>query len=406
MKKIDVPINNFWYKLVALAMALLLWFYVMQTQSNVTDFALTVPLEYQDLPQELVITNEPEQIRIRVQSNGGSSTISAKDVQAFVDLSAAKIGKNQLSVEVVVPNNFQVISVTPAQVEISIEQEQSRQLPVEVEMEFATSLPKNKRVLDAVATPAEILVFGAQSRLNQIDRVVVTANITGFEENYLGTVPVQIFDKNNKLLNEYFTLMPSVVDVLVPIVDEAPSKKVPVSVPTVGAVASGYHIGRIVADPDIVTISGEYEKLENISFLYTEPVDVSGKQEKITTKRKLSLPEGVTVNGSSEINVIVEILEIEQEEQQTVSDISVQMTNLGEGLQAKISPEKVNVAVKGSKDAIRNLKAGEIHATVNLNGLDEGKHQVDIIIQLPTGLQLVDQSAAFVEVEISGAGQP
>ena len=195
--------------------------------------------------------------------------------------------------------------------------------------------------------------------------------------------------------------MPSVVDVLVPIVDEAPTKKVPVSVPTVGSVASGYHIGRIVADPDIITISGEYEDLEKVTFVYTEPVDVSEAKDKITTKRALSLPNGITVNGSSSVNVIVEILEIEQEESQSFSDIPVQMSHIGEGLQGKISPEKINVAVRGSKDNIAALKIEDIQATVDLSGLEAGAHQVEVIIQLPDGIQLVDQSAAVIQVELT-----
>lgn len=400
MKKIDVPINNFWYKVIALALALLLWFYVMQTQSNISDYSLNVPLEYRNLPESLVVTNEPVQVRVRVQGNGAGGNISSKDVQAFVDLSNVSTGKTEVSVQTVIPNNFQVVSLSPDIVSLDVETEQSKQVPVEVKVDLAASLPKDKRLLDTVVTPAEILVFGAGSRLNEIDRVVVTANITNPQEDYLGTVPVQIFDKNDKLLNQYFRLMPSVVDVLVPIVDEAPTKRVPVSVPTVGTVTSGYHIKRVVANPDIITISGEYDALEKVSLVYTEPVDVNGIGEKLTVRRKLSLPEGITVNGSEDVNVIVEIERLEQEQKQTFSDISILPVNLSEGLVAKITPEKITVSVQGAKDKLSSLKPEDISVRVDLSGLEVGSHQMNIIIQLPEGIQLVEQSDTTATVEL------
>ena len=149
-------------------------------------------------------------------------------------------------------------------------------------MKFASALPQGKRVLDPVLTPAEVLIFGAESRLNNISRVAVTANITNPSENYLGAVPVQIFDKNGKVINEYFRLNPSVVDVSIPIVDEAPTKRVAVTVPTTGNAAEGYHIDRIVTNPEIITVSGEYDVLEKVATIYTEPVNINGADKSVS----------------------------------------------------------------------------------------------------------------------------
>ncbi|MCI8336400.1 MAG: hypothetical protein HFI72_04510 [Peptococcaceae bacterium] len=400
MKKIDVPINNFWYKLAALALALLLWFYVMQTQNNVSDLSLTVPLEYRNLPASLVVTNDPVQVRVRVQGSGNGTAISAKDVQAYVDLGATSAGKTEVTVQVVVPNSFDIVSVSPGQVSLEIEPEESKQLPVEVNMEFATPLPQGKRVLDPVLTPAEVLIFGAESRLNNISRVVVTANITNPTENYLGAVPVQIFDKNDKVINDYFRLNPSVVDVSIPIVDEVPTKRVTITVPTTGTVAEGYHIDRIVTNPEIITVSGEYADLEKISTIYTEPVDVAGAMGNIALRQKLTLPEGITVNGVSEVSVTVEISRREQMERQSFSGLTIKPLYVGEGLVAKVVPDKIDVTVQGTRERISSLKPEDIMVQADLTGLAAGNLQVDIKVVLPEGVQLVEQSETTAAVEL------
>lgn len=400
MKKIDVPINNFWYKLAALALALLLWFYVMQTQNNVADLSLTVPLEYRNLQAGLVVTNEPVQVRVRVQGSGSGTAISAKDMQAYVDLGAVAAGKTEVTVQVVAPNSYDVVSVSPGQVSLEIEQEESKQLPVEVKMEFATALPQGKRVLDPVLTPAEILIFGAESRLNNISRVVVTANITNPSENYLGAVPVQIFDKNDKVINEYFRLNPSVVDVSIPIVDEAPTKRVTVTVPTTGSVAEGYHIDRIVTNPEIITVSGEYDVLEKVSTIYTEPVNISGADGNLALRQKLTLPEGITLNGTAEVSVTVEISRQAENETKTFSDVPVKPIHLGEGLVANITPDKINVTVQGAKERINALKSEDIAVQTDLTGTAAGNLQVEIKVVLPEGVQLVSQSETTATVEL------
>lgn len=400
MKKIDVSINNFWYKLAALALALLLWFYVMQTQNNISDLSLTVPLEYRNLPASLVVTNEPVQVRVRVQGSGTGAAISAKDIQAYVDLGAVAAGKTEVTVQVAAPNSFDVVSVNPGQVSLTIESEESKQLPVEVNIEFATPLAQGKRVLDPVLTPAEVLIFGAESRLNNISRVVVTANISNPSENYLGAVPVQIFDKNDKVINEYFRLNPSVVDVSIPIVDEAPTKRVTVTVPTTGSVAEGYHIDRIVTNPEIITVSGEYAILEKISTIYTEPVDVDGADRNIALRQKLTLPEGVTINGATEVSVTVEISRREQMERQSFSGLVVKPLYVGDGLVAKIVPDKIDVTVQGSKERMSSLKPEDIIVQTDLTGTAAGNLQVDIKVSLPEGVQLVEQSETTAAVEL------
>ncbi len=403
MKKIDVPINNFWYKLAALALALLLWFYVMQTQNNVLDQSLTVPLEYRNLSNALVVTNEPIQVRVRVQSNANGGAISAKDVQAYADMSGVAVGKMELNVQVSAPNSFDVVSVSPSQVSLDVESEQSKQLPVVVNMEFVSPLPKGKRVLDPVMTPDEVLIFGAGSRLNDIDRVVVTANITNPSENYLGALPIQILDKNDKVMNDYFRLNPSVVDVSIPIVDEAPTKRVAVTVPTTGTVAEGYRIDRIVTNPEIITISGEYDVLEKVATIYTAPVNVSGVNGTISLRQSLTLPEGVTVNGNGEVSVTVEVSRQSQNETKTFSGLAIMPIHVGEGLTAKITPDKINVTVQGTKERIGALKAEDIAAQVDLTGLEVGSHQAEIKIQLPEGVQLTEQSETTVTIELTAA---
>lgn len=403
MKKIDVPINNFWYKLLALVLALLLWFHVMQTQNNIADQSLTVPLEYRNLPASLVVLNEPAQVRVRIQGNGSGSSLSAKDVQAYVNLSGITAGKTEVSVRVLAPNSFDVVSVSPGQVLLDVEPEESKSFPVEVNTEFATPLPEGKQALAPIVAPGEVLVFGGKTKLETISRVAVTANIANPSESYRGAVPVQIFDKSGRVINEYFRLNPSVVEVSIPIVDAVPSKQVAVTVPTTGSVAEGYHIGKIAVNPEVVTISGSPGVLEKISAIHTTAVSVEGASSNLSQRQTLVLPDGVSVKGVTDVGVTVEITRQSQNETRSLSGLTVTSIHVGEGLTAKITPEKISITVQGAKERLASLTAEQITVQTDLTGLAAGSHQAAIKVQLPDGVQLTEQSDTMATVELKAA---
>jgi YbbR domain-containing protein len=61
--------QNFWFKLVALLMALLLWFHV--ATDKVYEYTRTFPLEISNIPPHLVLAEKiPEQVKVKIRGRG------------------------------------------------------------------------------------------------------------------------------------------------------------------------------------------------------------------------------------------------------------------------------------------------------------------------------------------------
>ena len=59
---------HFWgFKVCAVLCAILLWFYVMETQNPMTEESFTVPVEMRNLSSSLAIPDTNRQVTIRVQ---------------------------------------------------------------------------------------------------------------------------------------------------------------------------------------------------------------------------------------------------------------------------------------------------------------------------------------------------
>ncbi len=67
----------------------------------------------------------------------------------------------------------------------------------------------------------------------------------------------------------------------------------------------------------------------------------------------------------------------------------------------KISPEKVNIKVKGKKAIISKLGKNDIILFVNLEGLKEGRYLLPLHWELPAEVKIISLSPREVKVEIT-----
>src|SRR5579884_2066615 len=114
--------NNLWLKLVALALALLLWWGVGHDPT--VQALVTAPLEFHHAPENLEMSVEgPTEVQVRVR--GPERTVhrlTTADVQAVVDLSGAHAGERTFDLtakQVHLPDGVEVVQIEPSQVRIT-----------------------------------------------------------------------------------------------------------------------------------------------------------------------------------------------------------------------------------------------------------------------------------------------
>jgi hypothetical protein len=110
-------------KLLALAFATAIWFFVMTTER--TEVILNAPVEVRGLPAGLTLAGDvPETVDVQLHGLKGTlARVSSDQVRAKLDLSAARPGELLLKLEpghVEAPAGTTVLRVMPSQVRVIV----------------------------------------------------------------------------------------------------------------------------------------------------------------------------------------------------------------------------------------------------------------------------------------------
>jgi YbbR domain-containing protein len=388
MRKL-MKINNLLYKSISLVLAVLLWLYVSNQENPVTEQIFTVPLEVRGLEQKLTISDRPSFVKVRLQGQRHIlDQLTARDIQAFVEMSGIDVGQHIMEVHVSTPEKTQLVSVTPATVNLNVEVLTTAQFSVNVS--YSDSTPaEGFMALKPVLTPTQVLLSGPEDKLKQVEQVYVEVDLGDYNFNYHQQLPVKVEDRNGNLLLDWINVTPSQVDVLVPVVHELPAKTVPVKTPVEGTPEDGFEVGRIVVEPELLTILGEQPVLDGIESITTEPVNIDGATQDVVERVAVIVPKGVTLDREN--NNVTAVVRIEQTKDKSFVGLPVLAKNTPEGLTPEFPAPTVNISVKGAESLMERLMGADIEVFVDLKNLTGGEHQVPVQVNLPKGVTLTEK---------------
>jgi YbbR domain-containing protein len=163
--------HNFLLKLMALIIAVLLW--VAVNNEPTSEIAITVPIEFQHVPQGLEITSEriPE-AQVRVSGPGRVvRSLAPSDVHAILDLTGARPGERTYDLvprQIRVPAELEVVQVEPSRLHMEFDRRVSKQVPVRPRVAGVTGV-------EASADPAVAIIVGPEKHVQHIDEVTTDA---------------------------------------------------------------------------------------------------------------------------------------------------------------------------------------------------------------------------------------
>ncbi|MDW7675515.1 MAG: CdaR family protein [Bacillota bacterium] len=303
--------NNWTAKLLALGMSILLWGYVnIQRNPQLDEIYRNVPVEVIGLADNLVITNKPPNVQVRLAGSRTSlAAVSQREIRAYVDLQEAVLGSNLVPINITAPNGVEIVSVTPAQVNLYVDQILEERWPVSVR--FKGELPEGYETLETQVRPDFVFLRGNSELLNEVKDVFVTVDLMAEQpDNNIFNLTVEVISQANQLITPSLGVNPTWVEVSVPIQQVTGQKTVPVEINTLGQVAAGYEIRAIEVNPDTAVISGGGAALEQIEALILA-VDVEGLAETTTIAANPILPEGVAEVEPTEFLVTVSVATID-----------------------------------------------------------------------------------------------
>ena len=197
-------------------------------------------------------------------------------------------------------------------------------------------------------------------------------------EQELKDVKLVAYDSNGKKVN--VEIVPSKVSATVKIT--SPQKEVPIRVipKNYKNIVFGKAISNITTDISKVTIYGNSDKLDKITYIPVY-VDVSDLKENKDYSITLSKPTGVRAMSENSVKVSVALGE---ETTKEINDIYLEYENLGDGLAVQAVDQnstKVTVSVKGVQSVLSELDPTTIKAYVDLKGLQLGEHEIPVEVK-------------------------
>ncbi len=379
--------KNLGLKLLSVLFALFLWSYVITSSPTITrektlsgiDVTVTGQsvLTSRDLAALRLDEQKAAQVRVRV-SQSSFSQVTSDNVRVELDLSQVRsAGKQQVRLRGVTTYGS-VIQVSPAYMDVEIEQRDERDVPVNVALTGNVDLT-NYWYSPGRRNPAQVKVSGPTSLVQQVSSAQVEADVTGRFETYSADQQYRLIDAQGNEVNGALTR--STTSVTVPITIY-PQKLVDVTNEiqelTNGNPAPGYEVTHVEVSPKQVTVAAEQTLLDGLTVLTIEPVDITGASQTFPAVAKVIQLKGVQNLSSEEVQVTVTIEEMKQTTR--FKDIEIDFINQSEGRRVTPSIQSVDaVRITGPASVVGQLKREDVQATVDLMGLELGQYELPIV---------------------------
>lgn len=418
MKKIDWHelwrrlTNNLGLKLIALIFSIFLWFFVVNIDDPIKSRGFSnVPLEIKN--EDIVlndgkkykIDDDFDSVRIVVHARRSIlNKIGPNDVSAVVDLRKRDKSTGIVPIIGVVAGyeeNLEVTTeTTPGEVRIKVEDVTSKSFPISVQT--VNELRDGYELGEITTNPERILISGAKSSVEDIQRVVAKIDVNGRSEDCVLKADLIIFDGNGNVMDQSSltnNLGEKGVSVNVQIL---PSKNIKLKFNVSGTPAEGYRYTGINVEPETVKVFGTKEALKGLSVLEIPAaainLDGADKREEFTVDISPYLPEGVRLVEETANNVVVTVM-VEKEGTRTIllPIGAVRINNLDESLSASVDGVgNLEFQFAGEEELLQKLDIQNA-ASVDLKGYDmPGTYEIPVSIEVNSDVTLIENPVITV----------
>jgi YbbR domain-containing protein len=351
------------------------------------------------LPAEVeVVLRAPRSIWEIIEANPQS-------VQALLDLSGLSSGEHTADLQVQVDARpVQIVSVTPNTVTFTLEALSAKTFAVDLSLAGVPAI--GYQAGDASLDATEVVVAGAQSQVQKVERARISVNLGGIRENFDQTLKVEVLDENGQKVDGV-TVSPETIQVTLPVTQQGGYRDVAVKVNMLGRVAGGYRLTEISVFPPVVTVFAADPELVSAlpGVVETQPLDLQSARQDISARVALNLPAGISVVGEQTVLVEAGVSPIESSV--TLSGEKIEVVNLADGLAAQVSPATLDVIVSGPLPILDTLTRQDVRVTVDLNELAAGTYQLAVKVDVLIADVVVESILPnTVEVVISTAEPP
>jgi YbbR domain-containing protein len=297
-----------------------------------------------------------------------------------VDLSDLKPGTHRVSIRYGQELPSIDYKVNPSVATVIIYPKVSESKTLSVDILNQDSLDSKMVIKNVNVADDKVIIKGAEHQIDKVATVKALLDIKNLSKqevgiNTLKDIPLRAYDERGNVVD--IELVPSKISAEIEIT--SPSKELPIKIIPTGELGFGKAISSIVTNVTSVTVYGDEAVLASLTSL---PIEISVEGLKNNQQYKMEIVKPVGVKTLSINNITVNI-NLEDSIDVELEGVVINPRNLnGEIYVANItSTDKVSVILKGAKEVVEQITADNITAFVDLKGLGEGSHDVEVQVE-------------------------
>ena len=348
--------NNLGYKLLSLLLAILLWNYVITTNTSITRiktlYSLTGSVSGQSAltNNQLAMTEDPTDalagLSVTVEApQADFSKVSSDNVQVMLDLSNVRAaGTQQVNLRATTSYG-RVRSISPSSLTLNFEPLDTRNVIINPEI---SGQADGYWYNVSRVNPSSVTVSGAASVVQSIASARVSVDVSGMESSAVKVLPFTLLDQEGNEISQ--TMLNRSTSSVSASLDIYPCKEIPFATDmeslVTGQPEKGYIVDSVTVQPESAIVAADRELLDSLTQLMVDPVSVNGATQSFSARASVSRLSDFKNVSSEQIYVNVNI--IEETITGYVSKVKVVFNNTGDNLVASYEPLGVYVTGKKS----------------------------------------------------------
>ena len=298
-----------------------------------------------------------------------------------VDLRELSVGTHKVELKYSQSFGFVDYTIDPSFVTVVIYDKISSSREATYEILHRESLDSKLDITEVSLSKSDVTIKGNEKTLEKVGYVKALIDLSNLVNPKVGEAVIKncklvAYDDNGNVVD--VEILPETVDATIKL--SSSSKTVPIKVmPNEGdKPALGYAIMSLTPSSNSIEIYGSEEALEKIEYVPVY-VDTNGVSENKSYTVNIKKPNGVR---DISIKTITVNLSVTKESQKEIENVPIIHENLSNDLAVMTMNEsdvKTSVIVKGSEDALKELDASKITATIDLSKYtNPGEYEVDV----------------------------
>lgn len=410
--------NNLGFKILAVALAFILWLavYNIDDPKQTKTYTASVTIE-----NASVVTEQNKCYEVLDGSNVVTFAVTGKrsilknlentDFRATADMSRMVLNEDGVTANVPIEinsvrSNSSLNYPNKKYLKISLEDLMSKRLVISADT--SGTVAEGYALGDVTVTNPNVLkVSGPASIVSTIDSAVATIDVEGMSVNLSDNVVPVLYDENGKEVDTTrLTISNTTVTVSAKILVV---KELKLAFSTVGTPGGEYNVVGITSDPAVIAVKGAASVVNPLTTITIpeELLNVSGLREDLTTTIDITefLPEGVALVDSADAKVAVTVrIEPYKAQSYPISVNQITVLGLEEGHEIAFKDATIYATISALQSNLNLLNADEITGSIDVSGLSVGTHQVTVVLDLDS--QNYAYQTITVEVTISIVDDP